>query len=235
MDRGDARLLHAGRRQRARRVRARRRRRSGPGRGCRLGYGPVPLAPRGGRAPGRRAGPAEPHRPRPLARAQDGRRRRPLHHGRPRERGARGEARTAAGPGSAGQACDARALRRRRKPRALHLDAAGAGRRHGGPRRDVPGARALLHPQGLALGRAPGVLHRPALGALVVHARRRGLPDRAVHVHGARSARRRHAGDPRCGRRRVRPPHHLDDALVRSPARPHRPALPGRRSSPRSR
>ena len=43
-----------------------------------------------------------------------------------------------------------------------------------GPGRGVPGARALLRAQGLALGRAAGPPHRPAVRALLVHSRARG-------------------------------------------------------------
>ncbi len=82
----------------------------------------------------------------------------------------------------------------------------------------VPGA--LLRPQGLAVGRAAGLARRPAVRALLVHARPSGRSARPLHVHRAGAARRGHAGDPRRGRRGLRAARHLDHALVGPPARP---------------
>ena len=93
----------------------------------------------------------------------------------------------------------------------------------------VPRARALVRPQGLALGRAAGPPHRPAVRARLVHSRPGRRLGRPLHVHRAGSPRRRHAGHPRRRRRGLRPPHHLDDALVRPAARPERPPHARRR------
>ena len=206
--------------------------------GVTWGSAAVPLAPATGvrRSPARRdpalaIGDAAPARG-PLARAQDRRhRRRAPSPTSSRTRSSPPRPRTAAAPRSAHQARDARALRGRREPRALHLDAARARRRSRWSSPPRPGCRvrSFSRKVWLSAGLLALFIALP-VGALVVHARApwSSRSGRFTFTEPG-SARRRYARDPRRGRRRLRPAHHLDDALVGPPARPHRAPLARRR------